>query len=118
MHPMASGITRERMLDIIERATGVFEALTDDVGLARAFGVTGKLHVWKGECGLAIAALQRSRDHARRGGDRAQEIESVRYLLTAMDRGPTPVEEVVALTEEASVLAETDIKLRATLLGR
>lgn len=87
----------------LEDAIRVFEELHDEAGLARAFSLAALLPFWRGETEAALEELERAALHAHRAGDRAQEMESLRFMLAAALHGPMPVAaglERVAMTSE------------------
>ena len=77
----------QRELDDAIRA---FEKVDDDAGLARALTLAGALIFWRGESEAALPQFERAAVHARRAGDRTQEMETLRYTLSVMVEGPTP----------------------------
>jgi tetratricopeptide (TPR) repeat protein len=84
----------------LEDAISLLKELGDDAGLARALGVAGTLRFWRGEAAAAIEDLERAARYAREVGDRAQEAESLEYVLVAMLWGPTPVDQALERVEE------------------
>ena len=103
-----TGVTREDVLRELDAAIPVFEELGHEAGLARALCVAGKLLVWNGEAALALEEFERSVRHARNAGDRTNEIESLRYMLIAMYRGPMSVDEALARSVELRALGPPD----------
>ena len=100
----------------LEDAIRVFEELGDEAGLARALGVAGTLRYWQGEAVAAEEYLERSARYAREVGDRAQEAQSLQYVLMAILGGPTPVAEALARVEEVRPRGEGNRRLEVTLL--
>jgi tetratricopeptide (TPR) repeat protein len=84
----------DRMKETAERALRVFEALSDDRGLARAWG--GAAHASWSQNHYDEAARQSARAlaHARRTGDEREELIALDALLWAMYLGSTHVGEV------------------------
>jgi tetratricopeptide (TPR) repeat protein len=74
------------------------------------------LRFWRGEAAAAIAALEQAASFARRVGDRAQEAESLQYVLMATLWGPTSVDEALERVAEIGGRAETNRRLEVTLL--
>jgi class 3 adenylate cyclase/tetratricopeptide (TPR) repeat protein len=109
-------IGREEVVRELESAVAVFEALGDDAGLARALTLGGKLRFWRGEAAAAIVDLERAARYARDAGDRAQEAESLQYVLAATLLGPTPVVEALERVDEVRAGAEGNRRLELTLL--
>jgi len=104
-------VTRE-----LEDAIPVFEELGDEAGLARALGVAGNLRFWRGEAAAAIEDLERAARYARQVGDRAQEVESLQYVLMARLMGPTPVDEALERVEELRSRAQANRGLEVHVL--
>ncbi len=106
----------EDVLRELDAAITVFEELGDEAGLARALCLGGKLRFWKGEAAAALEDLERAARYARNAGDRAQEAESLQYVIAAMHRGPMPVEEALGRFEEIRSRTETNRRLEVALL--
>jgi tetratricopeptide (TPR) repeat protein len=100
----------------LEEAIPVFKELGDEAGLARALGVAGTVRLWRGEAAAAIEDLERAARYARQVGDRAQEADSLEYVLVATLWGPTPVEEALERVEELSSRAQGNRRLEVDLL--
>ena len=73
----------EEVAQELQRVIHVFEELGDEAGLARALSLAGMLRYWRGEAAAATADLEQAASYARRVGDRAQEAESLQYVLMA-----------------------------------
>jgi tetratricopeptide (TPR) repeat protein len=106
-----TGVAREDVWRELDAAIPVFEELGDEAGLARALCLAGKLRFWKGQSAPALEEFERSVRHARSAGDRTDEIESLRYMLITMHRGPMPVDEALARSVELRDLGPTDHRL-------
>jgi predicted ATPase len=100
----------------LEGVIGVLEGLGDEAALARALSLAGMLRYWRGEAAAAIADLEEAARHARKAGDRAQEAESLQYLLLATLWGPTSVKEALERVEEIRGRAEPNRRLEVTFL--
>jgi DNA-binding SARP family transcriptional activator len=100
----------------LEGPIRVFEELDDQGGLARALGLLGILRLWDGRAETAIEELERAVRHARAANDRAQAVESLRYLLVAVFWGPTPVPAALERVEEVARTAAGDARLNVTAL--
>jgi tetratricopeptide (TPR) repeat protein len=109
--PAQTGVRREDALREIDAAIRVFEELGDEAGMARALTYGGKVRFWGGEAAAALSDLERAARHARDAGDRAQEAESLQYVLTAAHRGPMPVGEALALFAEVRPRTEANRRL-------
>jgi tetratricopeptide (TPR) repeat protein len=75
----------------LTRAARDFEELGDQVGVARALALAGRLPFWRGDTVASMQQEERAARHARAAGSRAQEIDALSALLFAMVDGPTPV---------------------------
>jgi class 3 adenylate cyclase/tetratricopeptide (TPR) repeat protein len=106
----------EEVAQDLEGAINVFEEVGDEAGLARALSLAGMLRYWRGEAAAAIADLEQAASYARRVDDRAQEAESLQYMLMATLWGPTPVDEALERLEEIRARAEANRRLEVTLL--
>ena len=97
--PAQTGVGREDVLRELDAAIPVFEELGDEAGLARASvspessasGAARPPPRWRISSGR--------RGTPRNAGDRAQEAESLQYVIAAMHRGPMPVEEALERLE-------------------
>jgi class 3 adenylate cyclase/tetratricopeptide (TPR) repeat protein len=114
--PAFTGVGRADVVLEVEKALRVFEELDDEAGLARALLLAGKLQLWGGASGAAIDDFERSAEHARNAGDRAQEAESLHYALTAALRGTMPVEAALRYVEEVRARAGTNRRLEEHVL--
>jgi class 3 adenylate cyclase/tetratricopeptide (TPR) repeat protein len=106
--PTETGVTRDAVLHELNAAIPVLEELGDQAGLARALCLAGKLHVWKGECAASLEEFEGSARQARSAGDRTQEVESLRYMLIVLHRGPMPVDEALARVDQLRELGPAD----------
>jgi class 3 adenylate cyclase/tetratricopeptide (TPR) repeat protein len=111
-------ISEEELVRELDNAIAVFEELGDDAGLGRAFGLSGKLRLWRGEAAAAIEELERSAGYARRVGDWAQHAESLQYVLGATLHGPTPVVEALEKADEIVSRAEGNRATEVIVLVR
>jgi tetratricopeptide (TPR) repeat protein len=106
--PAQTGVSRDDVRHELDAAIPVLQELGDRAGLARALCLAGKLHVWKGECAPSLGEFERSAQYARSAGDQTQEVESLRYMLVALQRGPMPVEEALTRVEDLRELGPAD----------
>jgi class 3 adenylate cyclase/tetratricopeptide (TPR) repeat protein len=111
-----TGVGRGDVLREVDAAIQVFEELGDVAGLARAFTLLGKLRFWGGEAGTALEDFEKAASFAREAGAQAEEAESLQYVLAAMHRGPTPVNEALGRFEEMRPRAELNRRLEVTFL--
>jgi class 3 adenylate cyclase/tetratricopeptide (TPR) repeat protein len=84
----------DRMKETAERALRVFEALSDDRGLARAWGRAARVSWSKNHYDEAARQSARALAHARRTGDEREELIALNALLWAMYLGSAHVSEV------------------------
>jgi class 3 adenylate cyclase/tetratricopeptide (TPR) repeat protein len=84
----------DRMKETAERALRVFEALSDDRGLARAWGRAAHASWSQNHYDEAARQSARALAHARRTGDEREELIALDDLLWAMYLGSTHVGEV------------------------
>ena len=83
----------------LERVIPVFEGLSDDLGLARAWRLKADGHWTRARYSSADEALERSIEHARRAGAGWEEAESLGQYVGSGVYGPAPVADVVARCE-------------------
>ncbi len=114
--PAQTGVGREDVLRDLDAAIQVFEEVGDEAGLARALTLGGKVRFWGGEAAAALQDLERAARYARDAGDRAQEAESLQYVLATSHRGPMPVDEAIARFEELRPRTETNRRLGVVFL--
>jgi class 3 adenylate cyclase/tetratricopeptide (TPR) repeat protein len=103
--------TRAEATEAIE----VFEALHDDLGLARAFRALSETSNLEGNSAGRIANAERGLEHARRAGDRREETLAVWNLIGGMFFGPTPAEEGIRRCTELLRLMEGNRPVEAQL---
>jgi tetratricopeptide (TPR) repeat protein len=84
----------DRKKETAERALRVFEALSDDRGLARAWGLAAHASWNRNLYDEAARQSARALAHARRTGDEREELIALDALLWAMYLGSTHVGEV------------------------
>src|SRR5262245_59419146 len=88
-----AGVEAREVFEVAERATPVFEASGDLLGLSRAWILVADAQWFRSQYGTTFEALERARVYADRAGDR----RSVSWILGAMCRvapaGPLPVED-------------------------
>jgi class 3 adenylate cyclase/tetratricopeptide (TPR) repeat protein len=88
----------DRKKETAERARRVFEALSDDRGLARAWGLLARVSWEQNHYDEAARRFARALAHARRTGDEREELIALE-ALQAMFFGSTQVSEVRRQTE-------------------
>ena len=88
-----AGIEARQVLEVAERATPVFEASGDQLGLSRAWALVAEAQWFRSQFGMMEDVLGRARVYAERAGDR----RTMSWILGAMCRvavvGPLPVDE-------------------------
>jgi tetratricopeptide (TPR) repeat protein len=109
-------LQRDEVLNEVERAMRVFSDLGDKAGMARALTLRGKLEFWRGQAGAAHKDLDRAARLADEAGERAEEAESLQYVLASMHRGPMPVVEALARFDELRPRARRNRRLEFWLL--
>lgn len=110
------GVTHRQVEADLAQAARDFEALGDQVGVARALTLAGRLPFWRGDTLASMEQEERAAAYARAAGSRIQEIDALTALLFAMVEGPSPVaaiserlDQVEALTSGSS---RADVFLR------
>lgn len=71
---------------------------------------------WRGDVGAAMQDLERAARYARAAGDRAQELESLRYVLGAALFGPAPVASALDRVEDVRRRTKGNRRLEVTVL--
>jgi hypothetical protein len=94
-HEWMTGRTKETA----ERALSVFDALSDDRGLARAWGMAAHVSSIQNHYDEAARQSARALAHARRTGDEREELIALDDLLLAMYLGSAHVSKVRRQTE-------------------
>jgi tetratricopeptide (TPR) repeat protein len=112
----------DRKNETAERAIRVFEALSDDRGLARAWGLAANVSSGQGRYDEAARHSARALAHARRTGDEREELNWLNVLIQWMYFGSAHVGEVRPQVErflgrvgESSALGFRALLIRAGL---
>ena len=100
----------------VERAIPVFEEVDDHLGLARSWRLLGLMDVTRGQWASAGEAMDRAAAHARSGGDRREELESLCWLPLPLFLGPLPADQGLARCQEIIERAEGDNRVEANVL--
>ena len=100
----------------VERVIPVFEALGDELGLARAWRLIGDVHWTQARYASADEALERAIEHARRAGSRWEEAENLGPYTGAGLYGTVPVPDVVSRCEEILDAAKGNRVVEAQVL--
>jgi DNA-binding SARP family transcriptional activator len=98
------------------RAIALLEQAEDDIGLAQALLLAGKLEFWLGQSAVAARSFERALVAARRAGDRRDEIETFSWLLVGLMFGATPATEAIGRCEEIRRHAREEPQLEAFAL--
>ncbi|MGZ5357235.1 MAG: ATP-binding protein, partial [Solirubrobacterales bacterium] len=114
--PAYTGVGRDDVLREVDAATRIFDERGDQAGLGRALCLGGKLRFWGGEAAIATEDFERAARNSRDAGDRAEESESLRYVLATMHRGPMPVDNALVRIEELRPRAALNRRLRIAFL--
>ncbi|HEX9416909.1 MAG TPA: adenylate/guanylate cyclase domain-containing protein [Gaiellaceae bacterium] len=99
-----------------EEAIDELEQLGDEAALAKGWAMIAHVHLMEMSGGAMAEALERSIEHARRAGDRKQEIESLIWLLRNCWFGPRPVDEGIRLCNALLEDPETEPGLESVAL--
>jgi class 3 adenylate cyclase/tetratricopeptide (TPR) repeat protein len=88
-------VTPGELIAVAERAIDVFEQLSDELGLGRAWRLIAGAHYLARRAGSSAEASEQALIHLRRADDPLEESDSVEYLALALMVGPTPVPEAI-----------------------
>ena len=86
-------VAPSELLEVADRAIGVFDELGDELGLARAWRLKAQAHYLARRAGAAVDASEQALAHIRRAGDRFEEREIVEWLLIALSVGPVTADD-------------------------
>ncbi len=109
-------VTAEEVRREAERAIALFEAHGDHRGLSRAWYLLSWAHWLNLRAAARQEALEHALEHARRAGDRPQELESLSYLTSPPAYGPMPVEEGFRFLDGLTEQARGDRKIEAAVV--
>jgi tetratricopeptide (TPR) repeat protein len=112
-----SGITPSELFDVAERAIAVFEALGDELGVARAWRLVAQAHYLDGHGAASAEASERALEHVRRASDRFEETEIVTWLAVALALGSTPAPQAIRRCEQLLKEVAGDAVLEVGILG-
>ncbi len=88
------------VLDECERTAEAFEQLGDELGLARAWFLIGKLRCWQGQGAAGVEALERAAGYAERAGAERERSRALEWLCLALWWSPLEAETALARCEE------------------
>jgi hypothetical protein len=80
---------------LVEQALVVFAELGDESGLARSWSFLGELEMMVCQYDAGAAAHSRAVEHARRAGDKSEELRFASSELTASFLGRSPVRDLI-----------------------
>jgi len=107
-----------------ERALPELERLEDERGLASAWWLVHWARFRLGRYADSLAAAEQTVEHARRAGDRREELRALGAIAMATKHGPTPVTEGLARCDElversggASLMEAFAARVRGFLLA-
>ncbi|TMK96741.1 MAG: tetratricopeptide repeat protein [Actinobacteria bacterium] len=106
----------EESLHAAERIIPLFERIEDHRGLARAWGLVAWAHQFRLRAAERLDALERALEHARRAGDRREEVECLFYLTSPPMRGPMPVSQALPFLDAIQEQARGDLKVESGVL--
>jgi tetratricopeptide (TPR) repeat protein len=92
-------VSAAELIEVAGRAIDVFEQLSDELGLARAWRLIAEAHYLARRAGPSAEASEQALAHSRRADDPLEEADSVEYLALALLMGPTPVPEAIRRCE-------------------
>ena len=96
--------------DGVRGAIRTFQAVGDDYGLAKAWSLLGLADIVSARFADAEAAWARAAVHARRAGERRDELDALTWGLVASWAGPTPIDAGLARTDRLLNQARGDRK--------
>src|SRR5919197_3399338 len=99
------------------RAIPIFEAAGDDRALAKAWRLLASVHGRTCRFEEEAKAGHQAMEHARRAGDRRQELRSAAGLAMSRVYGPTPVPDALAECERVLEEARGDRRAEGLVLG-
>ena len=100
-----------------ERAIRVFDAVSDELGLARAWGLIANLHYGQGRCAPAEAAWVQSIRHARAADNRREELSGLSCLAAVAVWGPSHRLGALERCERIESQVQGNLEEEAYLLG-
>jgi class 3 adenylate cyclase len=99
-----------------EAAIDAFDAVGDERGLARGWSLLGLVHNMKAHFGPAEEAWTNAATHARRAGDRREELECLSWVPLMVLAGPTHVDQGLPRCLAVLEPADGDKKAMASVL--
>ncbi|MGZ4317392.1 MAG: ATP-binding protein, partial [Gaiellaceae bacterium] len=71
----------------LEKAIGLFESIADELGLAKSWRLMAAVPFFQANAAETEVTLFRAAEHARRAGDRREELYNLRYLAEHASNG-------------------------------
>lgn len=112
--PAAGGA--ERLRQEAGSTIAVFEERGDHLGLARAWKLLSIVHLSWARFAEAEETMARAASHARRAGERREELEALSWLPLMVWAGPLRPEAGMTRCDDILRMAEGDRKVEATVL--
>ena len=112
----AGRATAEEAVELTESAIPVFEALGDELGLAKGWHLVGDENVAR-TWAAGAEALERALGHARRSGEQREIADILWWLGVAYHFGPIPADEAIRRCNGFLKLARSDRTVEAGMLG-
>jgi tetratricopeptide (TPR) repeat protein len=110
-------VAAPELLEVAEHAISVFDAFSDELGLARAWRLVAQAHYLARQGGPSALASARALEYGRRAGDRLELREIVEWFCVALMLGSTPAPEAAARCEALLEDVERDPFLEPTVLS-
>ena len=106
----------EELRRLAERSLPEFEAMGDDVGLAKAWRRIADVHWMESRWIEQERALERALVHAERAGDAREAAGALMRLAMALYYGPAPVPEAIRRAEETLARTKGNRVVESTFL--
>jgi DNA-binding SARP family transcriptional activator/tetratricopeptide (TPR) repeat protein len=110
-------VTTAELIRVAKQAIDVFEAVGDDLGLARAWRLVDQAEYHARRAGPSAEGAERALVHARRAGERYEEREIIQFLLVTLILGPQPASKAIPRCEQLLDEASGDPVLEISALG-
>jgi class 3 adenylate cyclase/tetratricopeptide (TPR) repeat protein len=98
------------------KAIATFRAIGDERGLAKGWALLGLVHSAKAHFALAERAWEQAAGHARRAGDRREELESLSWVPLVVWAGPMHVDQGLERCAEVLERVQGDKKAMSSAL--
>src|SRR5439155_2714722 len=94
----------------------LFERIEDHRGLSRVWNLLAWGHQFGLRAAERLEALERALEHARRAGDRREEVDCLFFLTSPPMRGPMPVSQALPFLDAIQEQARGDLKVESGVL--